>query len=194
MRTARHGITSTLLGAGALALAFVLTGCAQATEGGGAPTGGSDDAASPTQSPSPEPSARPSPGKQQASDMELVAGAVGRGLPAGVEGTMDSPAGVGWTPETGLLYVVTYGSSSCPTLAEAEATGQGEAIEIVLVPPPADAMCTMDYAPTTTVVAVPDGADTGAPLTVTLGDRGKVEVEPRASDGEPGGIAWVAHK
>jgi hypothetical protein len=125
-------------------------------------------------------------------DVELAAGAAGRGLPDGVEGTMDSPAGAGWSPETGLLYVVTFGSSSCPTLAEAQAAEDGEAVAVTLVPPPANVACTMDYAPTTTVVAVPDGSDTGEPLTVTLGDKGDVEVQPRATEGAPGEMAWVA--
>ena len=202
MRRARYGTTTALVGVGALVVAFLASACADSSGAGG--TGGDEAEATPSAtastsalspSPSGEPGASPSVppgGLPELAEVEIVAGAAGRGLSDGVEGTMDSPAGVGWSPEAGLLYVVTFGSSSCPTLAESAAKGDGDELTVVLVPPPADAICTMDYAPTTTVVAVPDGADAGSPVTVTLGDLGAVEVEPRAKEGQAGAVAWAA--
>ena len=60
-----------------------------------------------------------------------------------------------------------------------------------------DAPCTRDYAPTTSVVAVPVGTDNGEPLRVQLGDLGSVVVEPRGPEYEPGAVyvagppAWL---
>lgn len=116
-----------------------------------------------------------------------------RGLPDGAEGTFDSPAGVAWSPDPGVLLVVTYGSSSCPLLAEAEAgwDDAGKTLDVGMVEPDPGLACTMDYAPTTSAVAVPPDADAGTSVTVRLGDLGEVEVSPRAKDGVAGPVAWV---
>ena len=136
-----------------------------------------------------------------AADMELAAGNSGRGLPPGLEGSTDSTVGVAWAPESGLLYVVTNGSSSCPTFAEPQATiGSGgksagvaaaDGVLTVQLVPPSDGICTMDFVPTTTVVEVPAEADTGDPVPVVLGDKGDVELLPRPAEGEPGPVAWL---
>jgi hypothetical protein len=184
MSGTRRRTVATLLAAGVLALAA----CAQPTDPG-APTGPTEDAVPPTEdTPTPAPSA---PARSWA-DVTLEPGAVVRGLPVGVEGTMDSPAGAAWAPEEGLLYVVTYGSSSCPTTAEPQAAHDGGTVVVTLVPPPDDEICTMDYAPTTSVVGVPAGADSGEPVTVRLGDGWTVELAPRAGPDQPGPPAWVA--
>lgn len=197
MRQARHGMTAAL-GVGVAVVALLMAACADSSGAGG--SGGEAEPTSSATSPTPdaspteEPSASPSlpeGGLPSFDEVAVVAGASGRGLPAGVDGTMESPAGVGWSTEAGLLNVVTYGSSSCPTIAEADATGDGQKVVVALVPPAANAICTMDYVPTTTVVAAPDGTDSAAPVTVTLGDLGAVEVLPPAADGEAGKMAWV---
>ncbi|SKC74935.1 hypothetical protein [Krasilnikoviella flava] len=169
------------------ALALVVAACASPAPSGG----GSSEPTAASPSASPEPSAPASPSGE-------VTGVPGpgehvRGLPDGAEGTFDSPAGAGWSPTPGVLLVVTYGSSTCPRLAEAEAGwgGRHEAIDVGLVDPD-PGPCTMDYVPTTSAVAVPPDADAGSGVTVRLGDIGKVEVAPRAADGEAGPLAWVA--
>lgn len=213
-RTNRTGTAARALtraGASALGIGVVavlaLTGCAQ-SDVGGAQTGGSAQTSSPEESDmtSPSPSASDGEGAEdgklpEASEMEIAAGNSGRGLPPGLEGSTDSTAGVAWAPETGLLYVVTNGSSSCPTFAEPEATiGSGgksggvdaaDGMLTVTFLPADNGICTMDFVPTTTVVEVPAESDTGEPVPVQLGDKGKVELQPRGADGEPGPVAWL---
>lgn len=217
-RMDRSGATARPLaraGAAALGLgvtaALALTGCAQ-SDVGGSETGGSSAATSPAPeesgmtSPSPTDSAGESGGgtdgtPQQAADMEVAAGSRGRGLPPGLEGNTDSTIGVAWAPVEGLLYVVTNGSSSCPTYAEPEAVigsgGKSDGVDAkdgvlaVRLVPPSDGICTMDFVPTTTVVEVPAESDNGQPLPVMLGEKGKVELQPRPAEGEPGPVAWL---
>ncbi len=174
---------------GAAALVLVLVACAQPTDPGapGLPT---EETVPPTEdSPTPTEPSTPAP---DWAGVEPAPGVVVRGLPEGVEGATDSPAGAAWAPGDGLLYVITYGSSSCPTTAQAQAADDEGTVVVTLVPPPADAICTMDYAPTTSVVGVPAGAGSGGPVSVRLGDAGTVEVTPRPAPGEPGPAAWVA--
>lgn len=129
--------------------------------------------------------------EQMATEMGVTPGEAGRGLPEGMPGADNAPLGAAWTAEPGLLYVITYGSSSCPVLAEAQAESAESGVQVTLIPPPADGICTMDWAPTTTVVAVPEGTDETAPLSVALGDQATVEVAPRAAEGEAGEPAWA---
>ena len=218
-RTGRSGATARSLdraGAAVLGLgitaALALSGCAQSDVGGseaGESTAATSTAPeeSETSSPSPSDSVSPSDGKDkderlpQAADMGLEAGSSGRGLPQGVEGSTESTVGVAWAPVEGLLYVVTNGSSSCPTFAEPEATiGSGskargvaaaDGVLAVQLIPPSDSICTMDFVPTTTVVEVPAESDTGQPVPVMLGDKGKVELQARVTEGEPGPVTWL---
>ncbi len=173
---------------GVAGLVLVLAACARPTDPG-APGTPPEETVPPTED-APG-STGPSAPASDWAGVELAPGVLVRGLPDGVESTADSPAGAAWTPDAGLLYVITYGSSSCPTTAGPQAVDDSGTVVVTLVPPPADAICTMDYAPTTSVVGAPDGADTGAPLSVRLGDAGTVEVAPRAAPGEPGPAAWV---
>ncbi|GAB6936989.1 hypothetical protein ACQP60_20245 [Isoptericola variabilis] len=181
-----------LLAGAAAALAVLVTACAS----GGAPGGGASSGTSSSAPPSPSSSPSDSPSTSPAPTGDAAAPAPGehvRGLPAGAEGTFDSPAGAAWSPDAGVLLVVTYGSSSCPLLAEARADWDdtGETLDVGMVEPDPGRACTMDYAPTTSAVAVPADADAGTPVTVRLGDLGEVEVAPRATDGEAGPVAWV---
>jgi hypothetical protein len=212
-RTNRSGAaarTLTRAGASALGIGVIavlaLAGCAQA-DTAGSQTGGSMSTSSPEESATTSPSPSASDGESEdgklpeAADMELAAGNSGRGLPPGLEGSTDSTVGVAWAPEPGLLYVVTNGSSSCPTFAEPQATiGSGgksagvaavDGVLTVSFVPAEDGICTMDFVPTTTVVEVPAESDTGKPVPVQLDDRGKVELQPRSADGEPGPVAWL---
>ncbi|WP_179951047.1 hypothetical protein [Xylanimonas oleitrophica] len=185
----RPSLLPLLLGA-AVAVVAVLTACATPSGAGGAAADDGVEAAPDPAAPTGEATPAPTGQLPLAEGMPLEAGAAGRGLPAGVEGSAESPAGAAWTAEDGLLYVVTYGSSSCPALTEPRATGDATALTVQVLPPD-PGMCTMDWAPTTSVVAVPEGADGGEPVTVHLGDKGSVEVAPRPAPGETGPVAWV---
>lgn len=196
---------ATALGIG-VTVALALSGCAQSDVGG---SGGGESVATtaPEESDMASPSESDGAGEDGkltgAADMEIVPGNSGRGLPPGLKGSTDSTVGVAWAPEPGLLYVVTNGSSSCPTLAEPEATigaGSGgkagdvaaaDGVLTVTLVPPSQGICTMDFVPTTTVVEAPAEADTGQPVPVMLGDKGTVELEPRSADGKPGPVAWL---
>jgi hypothetical protein len=201
---ARAGVMALGLG---MTAAFALSGCAQSDVGG---SEAGDSSAATSQTPEESDMTSPSPtdgagedGKlPQAADMEVKAGNSGRGLPPGLEGNTESTIGAAWAPVEGLLYVVTNGSSSCPTFAEPEATiGSGgkksagvdaaDGVLTVQLKPPSDGICTMDFVPTTTVVEVPAEADTGQAVPVVLGDKGKVELQPRPAEGEPGPVAWL---
>jgi hypothetical protein len=203
---ARAGVVALGLG---MTAALALSGCAQSDVGGS--EAGDSNAASqaPEESDMASPSPSPTDGEgagqdgelPQAADMELAAGNSGRGLPPGVEGNTNSPVGVAWSPEEGLLYVVTNGSSSCPLFAKPEATlGSGgksakvaadDGVLTVQFMPASDGICTMDFVPTTTVVEAPAEVDTGDPVPVILGDKGDVELLPRPAEGEPGPVAWL---
>lgn len=98
-------------------------------------------------------------------------------------------AGAAWTGYPGLMYVFTWGSSSCPVVA-ISASGDASGVAITLEVAVDQELCTEDFTPTTSVVAVPEAADSGEPITVQLGDLGSVVVEPRGPDYEPD-KAWV---
>ncbi|MFP3714592.1 hypothetical protein [Puerhibacterium sp. TATVAM-FAB25] len=197
MRRSRTTVRAFAL-AGSALVVVALAACASPSGAGGpsdeAPTAGSPDPSLPSAAPPAAPSDGTDDRRPDATAMELAPGSAGRGLPDGVGPTaapLSSPAGAAWSPVTGLLYVVTYGSSSCPVLAEPEAPGDAAGVTVTLVPPSGDRMCTADWAATTSVVAVPVGADAGTPLAVTLGDHGVVEVSPRPAAGATGPAAWV---
>lgn len=180
-----------LLAGGAAALALLVTACASGGSPAGGPSSGSPSPSSPSSSPPSSPSASASPAPSDGGAAPAPGEHV-RGLPEGAEGTFDSAAGAAWSPSPGVLLVVTYGSSSCPRVAEAEGAWD-DAHEVVVVGlvDPDPGPCTMDYAPTTSAVAVPPDADAGTPVTVRLGDLGEVEVSPRAKDAVAGPVAWV---
>ncbi|MCA5892185.1 hypothetical protein LEP48_02325 [Isoptericola sp. NEAU-Y5] len=180
----------------AVLLALLAAGCATSEPGGSDATSSAETSAAPSPTaatPSASPSSSPSIEEDPPVPTDPEPGEPYRGLPDGVEGTMSSPAGAGWSAEPGLLYVVTFGSSSCPRVAAGEAVWDdaGEAVVVTVQDPPADAICTMDYSPTTSFTAVPDDVEEGAPVMVRLGDDGEVEVQPRSQDGANGPVAWL---
>ncbi|MBO0609580.1 hypothetical protein [Myceligenerans salitolerans] len=203
--TGTRGMRFAGLAAAVLACA-VLAGCAGAdtTGGSGASTPVTDEStAGSTPSDTPgtgdeesdmdDDGARNLRPKNSATEIDpLTAGATGTGLPEGVEGSTSSPAGAAWSPEPGLIYVVTNDSSSCPIIAEQTATEQDGQVVVGLLPR-RDGMCTMDWVPTTSVVRMPDGVEDGAAVTVRLGDKGTLDLPAREKDGDPGPIAWVAN-
>ena len=106
------------------------------------------------------------------------------GLPDGVEAPQDASAGAGWTEDGAGLWVVTFGSSTNPTVATLESADAGT-VTLALAPVVPDGPGTMDYVPTTTVLDLPKEVDTGAPVEVVLGELGSVMVTG------PGAPAWV---
>lgn len=190
--------------AGTMLACALLAGCA-----GGDTTGGAEDGAVDQGTAAPStPSDTAGPGDEEG-DMEngearnlrpkgeakaiepLVAGATGTGLPAGIEGSTSSSAGAAWSPEAGLIYVVTNDSSSCPIIAEPTAEEKNGGVVVGLLPR-RDGMCTMDFVPTTSVVQMPDGVEDGSAVPVRIGDKGTLNLPAREADGEVGPIAWVA--
>ena len=99
---------------------------------------------------------------------------------------VEAIAGVGWSSAVGVLDVVTWGSSSCPTIAADDATMVRGELVVTFQPGNALDPCTADWSPTTSSVTVPDGVDDGEPIRVRVGHFGTVEVEPRGPDREPG--------
>lgn len=177
----------------ALALAVTLLGaCASETDGGGDDTTESSQA---TDDASEEPSDDATTddadeGRPDAATMTVEAGAQGKGLGPGIDAPTEGGTGAAWSAEPGLLFVVTYGSSTCPVLAEPDAEVEGGDVVVTFVDIPADTPCTMDYVPSTSVVAVPDDVDPSGEVSVVLGTFGTVVVPP-AADGATGGSAWV---
>ncbi|GAA3524482.1 hypothetical protein AFL01nite_15160 [Aeromicrobium flavum] len=107
-----------------------------------------------------------------------------RGLPEGVEKTLDSPAGV-VVGTDGQIHVVTYGSSSNPAVVrQVRAEGQTVTVQVSAVEGRA---ATMDYVPTTSTFILPDSVDPKQPITFELSDFGPVEI----AAAEPGAEAWV---
>lgn len=100
-----------------------------------------------------------------------------RGLPPDVTST-DSPGEsvVGWAGP-GRMYVVTYGSSSCPRLPNAVTAATGNRLTIA-TNAASDGPCTMDFGPTTSVVDVPQEIDETMPVEVIL-DGVSSAVPPR---------------
>ncbi|GAB4084655.1 hypothetical protein GCM10028784_12850 [Myceligenerans cantabricum] len=193
--------------AGAMLACVMLAGCAGGDTTGGA-EGATDQATDQESTAGSTPSDSAGTGDEE-SDMgdstrnvrpkveakaidPLEAGATGTGLPKGLEGSTSSSAGAAWSPEAGLIYVVTNDSSSCPIIAEPEASDEGGEVVVGLLPRQ-DGMCTADWVPTTSVVQVPDGVDDGAAVAVRLGEKGTVDLPARETDGETGAIAWVAN-
>lgn len=154
--------------AGAVALA---AGCAS----GAGSADGADDATTGPASPTAAPT------------LELAAGSSVVGLPDDLTAPpVDATAGAARATDDGLLYVVTFGSGSCPAVADPTATGLGEGAVTVTFPDLGDGPCTTDWVPATSVVALPDEVAPEGDLTVTIGDLGVVTL-PAGSD-EP---AWV---
>lgn len=112
-----------------------------------------------------------------------------QGLPAGVsEAPESATAGASWSEDGSELYVVTFGSSSCPLVAQSVQESTDGALEVTLVET-GGAVCTMDYTPTTTTVSDLGEVDPSAEHEVTLGELGALTL-PAASDSVS--MTWVS--
>lgn len=184
-RTARaarplHGLAAAGLLAALAACSGGSGGAADASSGAASTSAGSGSAEPSEPAPSePAPSGSP---------LALTAGASVVGLPDGVTAPpVGAVAGASRTTDPSLIYVVTFGSSTCPMVADPEAVATGAAdvgaVEITF-PEPTAAACTADYVPATTVVALPDASS--GDLQVVLGPAGDVTLP--AGSTEP---QWV---
>lgn len=110
-----------------------------------------------------------------------------RGLPDGVAGDVESPAGVA-AGDDGAIYVITYGSSTNPAVVrEFVVDGQDVSVD---VSPLEGRPATMDFVPTTSTIQLPESVDLGQPITFELGEFGSITLD----SGEPGTTAWVEPK
>jgi hypothetical protein len=161
------------LGTGLLLLAPTLAACGSSTDEGSVP-----DAT--------ETLSAPDDDAATGIDLDLEAGSTGLGIPdvlADLTLADDAAAGIAWTEEPGLLYVITFGSSTCPVVAEPQATGDADGVTVSFVPLADDVACTADYVPTTTVVGLPDSIGEDVDLAVTLEGIGSATVPARSVAG-----------
>jgi hypothetical protein len=81
----------------------------------------------------------------------------------------------------GTIYVMTWGSGSCPALPSTVKAAGGNLVVITTYQRATDgaAICTADLAVTTSVVRLPSRIDSTRPLTVRI-DRATTHLEPRA--------------
>jgi hypothetical protein len=173
-----------------LVAVLALAACGTATDSGGSPA---ESSAAQDTTPTDDTMDETPEGPMNAADLPIEAGANGVDLPAGI----DAPSALGvpgaaWTAQDGYLYVVTFGSSSCPSIADGDATLEGSDVVVTFQKIDENKPCTMDLRAWTTVVKAPEGVDESADVTVRLDEAGSVVVPPRAAAGQVGDAAWVA--
>ncbi len=86
------------------------------------------------------------------------------GAPAASEEFLPS---AGWV-DASLVAIVTYGSSSCVPAVES-VTADGDRVSVQFATPPADQVCTMDYAPRVTLADIGNEAGSGSVSLVLSG-------------------------
>ncbi|WP_295839251.1 hypothetical protein [uncultured Microbacterium sp.] len=115
----------------------------------------------------------------QALDVSVTGAAEGRtrlaGLAAAPASSDDMVPSAGWVGAS-TVAIVTYGSSSCVPRVES-ATVDGAQIAVRFAAPPADQVCTMDYAPRVTLADV-EGEVAEGEATVTLSGGGVTDAGP----------------
>lgn len=179
-----------ILAAAALLVASALTACAD-TPGADTTTPDSPESTEPTETTDPaettEPPSEPVP--TDGADLELEPGAYVVDVPPGLaeDGTpLEASAGAAWTGTDGLVYVIAFGSGTCPWIADPTASPDGE---VTFAPLP-DGPCTMDYRPATTVVELPAGLAEQDEVTLTIGSWGELTLPPR-TEGQPSAVVWI---
>jgi len=166
---------------------LALTACGTDTDSGGSSPTAEESSSAEETTPSEETPEAP----LNAADLPIEAGANGVDLPDGIDPPSNGGTGAAWTAEDGYLYVVTFGSSTCPTVAEGEATLEGSDVVVTFEKVEDNKPCTMDMRAWTTVVKAPEGVDESADVTVKLDEAGSVVLTPRAAAGQVGEAAWV---
>ncbi|MBE7698763.1 hypothetical protein H9623_00385 [Oerskovia sp. Sa1BUA8] len=175
-----------------LVAVLALAACGTATDSGGDSSGtpGAEESTTDETTPADD-SSETAQTPIDAADLPIEAGANGIELPAGIDAPTNGGTGAAWTAEDGYLYVVTFGSSTCPRIADGEATLDGSDVVVTFEELDASKPCTMDLRAWTTVVQAPEGVDESADVTVRLGEDGTVVLAPRSAAGQVGEAAWV---
>ena len=166
---------------------LALTACGTDTDSGGSSPAAEESSSAEETTPSEETPEAP----LNAADLPIEAGANGVDLPDGIDPPSNGGTGAAWTAEDGYLYIVTFGSSTCPTVAEGEATLEGSDVVVTFEKVEDNKPCTMDMRAWTTVVKAPEGVDESADVTVKLDEAGSVVLTPRDAAGQVGEAAWV---
>ena len=107
-----------------------------------------------------------------------------------------------WLDGGRAIALVTWGSSSTDcTPAVADARAEGQTVTVTLAGPPADTMCTADFAPRATYISVPEGVDPTRDATLAFdgdGFQGRVPLAGSSAlatggqtDGKPS-AGWFA--
>lgn len=176
--------------AAAAMLAIALAGCTppQGVEAA-TPTPEPSLSPSPEPSVSQSPSVGPSPTGTATTSIEGAPGQYFVGLPPGVTTIPDDAGsgGAGWSEAELQLYVVTIGSSTCPTVAIGVVGADVDSVTIEMAELGSD-VCTMDMVPTTSVVEMPSAVSRTAELEVGLSDLGSVLLPPWAGEVE---LVWL---
>lgn len=93
---------------------------------------------------------------------------------AGTPGFL-TPLSVAWAKSGQILFVTTYGSSSCPSVVEAQISTGPQRLTLRTSNPDnpggAPQSCTADLSPTTSTVRVPADINPAEPLTVVVDSR-----------------------
>jgi len=144
-----------------IAVAFALCGCS---------TSSSPNVPSTTTAPIP--SSAPASPALAATPFPSVT--IIRGLPPNATRSSAFEGHAVWA-EAGRMYVVTFGSSSCPKVPTGVSASADNRLT-VRAKPISDGPCTMDISPTTSLVDVPAGIDDSNPVEVTI--DGVVSVLP----------------
>jgi hypothetical protein len=162
----------------------------------------------PTSAATPPPGADPTetvrtgeqpPGKADNAD-SLRPGEWAPGIPSALQPAPDpfeARAGAAWSGDPGVLWIVTWGSSSCPLVVDSVTILPGPApgpnYQLSFVPYPAQTPCTADLAPTTSAVQWSGGSE--ATIYLFLDGIGTLTLEPRdanaVAQGAPGPATWL---
>ena len=100
------------------------------------------------------------------------------GIPAlePTEPNVEGTPSAGWTSVNGEFVIVTYGSSSCPEIVENTEVSGDAAVTVTFATPPADKVCTADFAPRA-VLAFADGLADQPNVTLSLTGGGVADTD-----------------
>ena len=147
---------------------LALAACGTDTDSGGNASDAPSTQESPDESTPPD---ETSEAPQDAADLPIEAGVNGVDLPAGVDAPTSGGTGAAWTAQDGYLYVVTFGSSSCPMTPvdfEWDETDRTLRFSFGRRDGTDERPCTLDTMPSTSVVVVP-GLPADEPVTIRTG-------------------------
>lgn len=119
-----------------LVAVLALAACGTATDSGGDSSGtpGAEESTTDETTPADD-SSETAQTPIAAADLPIEAGANGIEPPAGIDAPTNGGTGAAWTAEDGYLYVVTFGSSTCPRIADGEATLDGSDVVVTFEEP-----------------------------------------------------------